>query len=188
MTPHGATPHAALPPDPAPPPDPWPAYPGTEPPDAWDPYQVQSAPPAGSATPGTPPPGDRGSWAADPAVTGDPYGAPVTGPYAPSYGYPPAYGGYTTPYAVIPVQHPRAVPALVMGVLSIVLGMSCGLGGLLGIGGVVMGRAAREEIDSRPGFYSGRSAANAGVITGVIGLVIAGLVVLVAVGVLLADS
>ncbi len=95
--------------------------------------------------------------------------------------YPTGYGSYGTPA----MQHPRAVPALVMGILSIVLGLMCGVGGLLGIGGIVLGRAARSEIDAQPGRWEGRSAANAGFITGTVGVVICALAVVVVILVVL---
>ena len=75
--------------------------------------------------------------------------------------YQPAYGGYGS-YGVVPIQHPRAVPAMVLGIIGIVLAGSCGIGGLLGIGGIVLGRKARNEIDAEPGRYAGRSQATAG--------------------------
>jgi hypothetical protein len=112
-----------------------------------------------------------------------PYGSP-----APAYGsnpyeytpYQPAYGG-TAPYAVVQVSHPKAGTAMVFGILGVVFGLSCGIGGLLGIPGIVQGRRARAEIDAEPGRYSGRSQAVAGIVTGTIGVVIAGLVMVLVV-------
>ena len=127
-----------------------------------DPYGTALACPHGTAPYGTAPYGTA------------PYGtAPYAAdPYAVAP-YPNSYGSYGTPA----LQHPRAVPALIMGILSIVLGLMCGVGGLLGIGGIVLGRAARSEIDAQPGRWEGRSAANAGFITGTVGVVICALVV-----------
>jgi hypothetical protein len=81
------------------------------------------------------------------------------------------------PYGVVQVSHPKAGTAMVFGILGVVLGLSCGIGGLLGIPGILQGRKARDEIDAEPGRYSGRSQAVAGIVTGVIGVVIAGLVI-----------
>jgi hypothetical protein len=157
---------------------------GPEPVDPWysgqfsspEPYPAAEYPPY----PGAPPPGfdpqptpPYGSGA-----TASPYEAPVT-PYGSNpYEYTPyqAYGS-PTPYAVVQVNHPKATTAMVFGILGIVLGVSCGLGGLLGIAGIVQGRRARDEIDAQPGRYGGRSQAVAGIVTGIIGVVIAALVI-----------
>ncbi len=146
------------------------------------PYQTPEPYPGSTSTPsGPPPPGF------DPQPT-PPYGSDATAlPYGsppPAYGnnpyeytpYQPAYGG-TVPYAVVQVSHPKAGTAMVFGILGIVFGLSCGIGGLLGIPGIVQGRRARAEIDAEPGRYSGRSQAVAGIVTGTIGVVIAGLAI-----------
>jgi len=54
--------------------------------------------------------------------------------------------------------------------------VSCVVGGLLGIGGIVVGRRVRNEIDAEPGRYTGRSQAVAGIVTGIIGVSIFALV------------
>ncbi len=145
------------------------------------PYPAATPYPASSSTP--PAPGF------DPQPT-PPYGSDgAAAPYpasSPGYGsnpyeypsYQPTYGG-TVPYGAVQVQvsHPKATTAMVFGILGIVLGLSCGIGGFLGIAGIVQGRRARGEIDAEPGRYSGRSQAVAGIVTGVIGVVIAALVV-----------
>ena len=132
------------------------------------------------------------------------YGSPPTG-YADSAlsygGPPPAYGsnpydasayqpGYGTagPYGVVPVNHPQSTSALVFGILGIVLALSCGIGGLLGIPGIVQGRKARAEIDAQPGRWGGRSQAVAGIVTGVIGLVIAAVVIVILIVVIIATA
>ena len=143
--------------------------------------------------------------AADPALRerhlGRPYGSPPSA-YAnptPAYGAPPpAYGsnpyevaayqpgyGTSSPYGVVPVSHPQSTTAMIFGILGIVLASSCGIGGLLGIGGIVQGRKARNEIDAQPGRYAGRSQAVAGIVTGTIGVVIAALVVLAIIAVVI---
>jgi hypothetical protein len=48
--------------------------------------------------------------------------------------------------------------------------MGCIVGGLLGIGGIVVGRRVRNEIDAEPGRYTGRSQAVAGIVTGIVGV------------------
>ena len=48
--------------------------------------------------------------------------------------------------------------------------MGCIVGGLLGIGGIVLGRRVRSEIDAEPGRYTGRSQAVAGIVTGIVGV------------------
>ena len=68
---------------------------------------------------------------------------------------------------------------MVLGIVSIVLASSCGIGGLLGIAGIVQGRKVRNEIDAQPGRYAGRSMASAGIITGTIGVVLGALVTII---------
>jgi hypothetical protein len=67
---------------------------------------------------------------------------------------------------------------MILGILGTVLGLSCIVGGLLGIGGIVVGRRVRREIDAAPGRYTGRSQAVAGIVTGIIGVSIFTLVTL----------
>ena len=40
----------------------------------------------------------------------------------------------------------------------------------MGIGGIVVGRRVKNEIDAEPGRYTGRSQAVAGLITGIVGV------------------
>ena len=101
--------------------------------------------------------------------------------------YQPAYG-MSSPYGVVPVSHPQSTTAMIFGILGIVFGLSCGIGGLLGIPGIVQGRRARDEIDAQPGRYAGRSQAVAGIVTGTIGVVIAALVVVAIVAVVIGGS
>src|SRR5918994_1318410 len=166
-----------------------PASAPSESPPAADPYQPSAPGPRGSA-PCPPPPygeGPSGTSYGSPAPAyadpAPPYGAPP-----PAYGsnlyevaaYQPAYGT-STPYGAAPPTHPQSTTAMIFGILGIVFGLSCGIGGLLGIPGIVQGRRARNEIDSQPGRYSGRSQAVAGIVTGTIGVVIAALAVVVVV-------
>jgi hypothetical protein len=78
---------------------------------------------------------------------------PPSGPY----GAPGQYGGYSGP----PPNHPRAVPALVCGILSLVL---CGI--FTGIPAIIMGNRAVREIDASQGQVQGRGMAKAGQILG----------------------
>ena len=160
----------------------WPSYP------AEDPYGRSMADPYGM-------PGDANSMYAGP-VHG--FNAGPTAPYADpdqGYGQPgsyastpyeanpyqPAFGG-VSPYGSMPSegttqsQHPQATLALILGLLGTVLGVSCVVGGLVGIGGIVVGRRVRNEIDAEPGRYSGRSQAVAGIVTGIVGVSIFALV------------
>jgi uncharacterized protein DUF4190 len=191
-----SAPSASPPPDPyQPPTDPYanPAgyggpYPGSassaaEPPRADQPdpgYDPLPTPPYGNGPSATPYGGPAPVYA-DPTP---PYGAPPP----PAYGsnpydvspYQPAYGA-SSPYGMVPVSHPQSTTAMIFGILGIVFGLSCGIGGLLGIPGIIQGRRARNEIDAQPGRYAGRSQAVAGIVTGTIGVVIAALVVVVVV-------
>ena len=156
-------------------PETWPTYPGA------DPADFPPPPPAG------PPAGPYADPGFDPQPTSPyasygssrPYDLPPTGAYgtnpyeAPPYQ--PTPGGYS-PYGVAPAQHPRAVPAMVLGIVGIVLAASCGVGGFVGIAGIVLGRQARTEIDAEPGRYAGRSQAVAGIVTGAIGTALAVLI------------
>lgn len=78
------------------------------------------------------------------------------------------------------VPHPLAPRALLMGLLGIVLGALCGVGGIVGLLGVLTGREARRDIDAFPDRYDGRGLATAGLVTGIVGLAV-GLVVSVTV-------
>lgn len=168
---------------------PWPpAVPPPSPPPApQSPPAPQPQPPYQPA-----PPYQPGGYS-QPGSYGDPgYGDPGYPP--PGYGppgypvdpYPPAgYGGYG--YGGYgyggPVDHPQATPALVTGIIGLVLGVACGVGGLTGIAGVVLGTRAKREIDADPARWTGRGKASAGVVTGVIGLGVLVLWILLIVGV-----
>jgi hypothetical protein len=180
-------------PSPAPSAEPFDVY---SPPPSGDPYSAPGAyagPYPAAPYPAAPyPAADPGF---DPQPT-PPYGSAGTvSPYAassPAYGsnpyeypaYQPTYGG-SIPYGLVQVSHPNAGTALVFGILGTVFSLACGIGGLLGIPGIVQGRKARDEIDAEPGRYSGRSQAVAGIVTGTIGVVIAGLAIVIVVVVIL---
>ena len=109
----------------------------------------------------------------------NPYGAPASNPYGQSYGQVP-YGtqGYSNPVSgpygqgqyAQPENHPQAVTALVLGILSLVM---CGL--FTGIPAMIIGRKATREIRGSGGRYSGDGMATAGFVTGLISTLITGL-------------
>jgi uncharacterized protein DUF4190 len=195
-----STPSATPPPDPYQPPaaDPY-ANPGgyagpfpTSAPSAAEPPQVERPDPGYDPQP-TPQYGNGAApYGNPPPAYGDP--APVYGAPPPAYGSNPyevaGYPAYGTssPYGVVPVSHPQSTTALIFGILGIVFGFSCGIGGLLGIGGIIQGRKARNEIDAQPGRYTGRSQAVAGIVTGVIGLVIAAIVIVAIIAVIVSGA
>ncbi len=151
------------------PPNPWSrqaAQPGADP----GPASVPSAPPAAAPEPAAFEPGQPGFDPQPPPPYGgvNPYGSNPyeTNPYQPAY-------GAVSPYGVAPPSHPQASTAMIFGILGVVFAFSCGIGGLIGIPGIVIGRRVRNEIDAQPGRYAGRSQAVAGVVTGIIGVVLA---------------
>jgi hypothetical protein len=98
-----------------------------------------------------------------------PYSNPYqANPYQTSFGGVTPYGPAQTPTPATP--HPQAALALILGILGTVLGFGCIIGGLVGIGGIVVGRRVKNEIDAEPGRYTGRSQAVAGIVTGIIGV------------------
>ena len=111
-----------------------------------------------------PPYGDPGQGYGD-----SPYGNPYeANPYQTSFGGVTPYGAAPTPIPTTP--HPQAALALILGILGTVFGFGCIIGGLVGIGGIVVGRRVKNEIDAAPGRYTGRSQAVAGIVTGIIGV------------------
>ena len=78
---------------------------------------------------------------------------------------------------MVPTQHPQAVLAMVLGIVGLVFSGVC-VGGLIGIAGIVLGRKARNEIDAKPGRYTGRGMATAGLVTGIISCVFSALIVI----------
>ena len=169
----------------------WPSYPAT------DPYGRPATDPYGR--PATDPyamPGESysnpsaNSRYAGPEAGFAPQPSPPYGDFGHSYGQPAGYEntlyesnpyqpafGAVTPYGAAPEvtpteQHPQATLALILGILGTVLGMTCVVGGLVGIGGIVVGRRVRKEIDAQPARYTGRSQAVGGIVTGIIGVAI----------------
>jgi hypothetical protein len=152
----------------------WPSYPAEDPygAPAFDPYGRPVGGPSSSANamyngpgldspmPSYEEPGQRYGE----SFYSNPYEA---NPYQPSFGGVSPYGGAPTPIAV---PHPQASLALILGILGTVLGFSCIIGGLVGIGGIVVGRRVKNDIDADPGRYTGRSQAIGGIVTGIIGV------------------
>jgi hypothetical protein len=167
----------------------WPSYPRE------DPYGRPIADPYGMPDDSYGSPGPNSMYAG-PAHGFNPNPPPYADPsqsYGQSIGYgsvpyeanpyQPAFGG-VSPYGAMhneptpTMQHPQATQALILGILGSVLGIFCVVGGLLGIGGIVVGRRVRNEIDAEPGRYTGRTQAIAGIITGIVGVSIFTLVTL----------
>jgi ABC-type Fe3+ transport system permease subunit len=106
----------------------------------------------------------------------------MTQPPTPEQQYPYAYG------VARPPNHPRAVPSLVLGILSLVL---CGF--FTGIPAMVMGRQALREIRASGGALGGEGMAKGGFWTGLVstvwtGLVTAFVVVVFVFGAVLSDA
>ena len=100
-------------------------------------------------------------------------------------GYPPyppqGYG--QPPYR--PADHPRATTALVLGLVAIVGGFTCGLPLIVGPWAWGIGRRAVREIEQEPHRYGGRGMAMAGYVMGVIATILLILGVLAFVAVIL---
>jgi hypothetical protein len=118
---------------------------------------------------GTPPPGSGG-----PPGYGQPgYGDQSYGQQPPPYGQPPGYppgppgapGGYGAPQQTSPL----AIVSLVLGILGV---PCCGFF-VLGIGAAVTGFLARKQIAESQGRLKGNGMALAGLILGIVMIVIA---------------
>jgi hypothetical protein len=149
-----------------------------------------------------PPEGESPEPGRDPGGPGVPGGArPPYGPgqqppyaYDPQrqpYGYDPGQPGGTAwqyphgqPGAAQP-EHPGAVPSLILGVVALGGGLTCVLAPLtvLGPWAWVKGRRTVNEIDASGGRYGGRGLAQAGYVCGVLGTVLLGVFVLLAIAV-----
>jgi hypothetical protein len=103
-------------------------------------------------------------------------GAPVSDQVPPPQ-LPPPPAGWGQQPALPPnlPAHPKSTTALVLGIVGLAGGLVCWLPLVVSPFAWAMGRKAVKEIDASPGTWSGREAANAGFITGVIGTVILGL-------------
>ena len=107
----------------------------------------------GSTPPPPPPPPGSGDGG---------YSSPPPGSGDGGYGamQPPPMGGGG------PVDHPKAMTVLILGILSVVC---CSP---LGIAAFVMGNNALKEIDAQPGRYGNRQTVQIGRILGIIGIVL----------------
>lgn len=127
------------------------------PPEEGEPGDGSGATPPGYGAP-PPPPGGYGGAPPPPPVG---YGGP-----------PPGYGGQ-------PRNDSKAVTALVIGILSSVLGLCCGIFGLVGIAAILLGRSSQKEIAMSGGALTGEGMAKAGVILGIIGCAVGVIVTIV---------
>lgn len=124
---------------------------------------VPAAPPAASAWPVYPAPDPTPYPSAD-VPYGSGYDTGATTPYAPTLFAAPAYG-LGSPYGVAP-QHPKAVTALVLGIVGLVVCPP------FGIAGIVTGLQVRRDSDAQPGQFTGRSLGTAGLVLGIISILV----------------
>lgn len=98
-----------------------------------------------------------------------PPGVPHPGPPGPSPypGAPALVPGAAKPDA------PGATPALIFGIVSAIAWIACGLPGLLGIVGVILGISAHKKIRESHGQLGGEGKATVGIALGSIGIIIA---------------
>jgi hypothetical protein len=146
-------------------------------PEAADP-STPPPPPGYTAPPqyGTPP-----SYGTGPAYGQNPqYDASTGG--SQSYGPPPGYDQWTqTPppgYTFAQPEDPGAQAAMITGVISLVMGMLCGVGFVGSPFAMVMGIRSKRRIDAAAGRLGGRGNAQAGFILGLIGTIILVLAIL----------
>ncbi|MGI8901345.1 MAG: hypothetical protein ACR2HA_10530 [Nocardioides sp.] len=124
----------------------------------------------------------------DPSTPSPGYGRPSSqGAPPPVYGYvpPPGYPpGYVPGYVHVPVRpsHPESTKALVLGIVSLMGGLTCYLPMLLGPSAWIVGRRVVRRIDEQPGRWDGRAQALAGYVMGVIATVLLVLGVLALIG------
>lgn len=124
------------------------------------PYPGPPAPPQ----PGYGQPGYGQPGYPQPAYGQPPYGQP--GYPQPGYGQPYGYPGYAKP------EHPQANTALIVGIVGLAGGLTCGVPLLASPFAWVIGQRAKNEIDREPNRWSGRDHANTGMILGIIGTVL----------------
>lgn len=119
---------------------------------------------------GSPPPGYQGQPYPPPSYGQQPYGQQPYGqqPFAqPSYGQPPYAPGYPQPGGYPPADQDTnglAIAALVTGIVSLVLLFACGAGAITGIGAIVLGIVAINQLKTSP--QNGKGMAIAGIATG----------------------
>jgi hypothetical protein len=147
----------------------------------FDPYGQPAGgtppPPPGGATP--PPAPDYGQ--PQPPAYGQPaYGQPQPPAYGqqpPGYGQPAygasPYGGYAYPTGPVgPRTEGMATAALVCGIVAIPTVFCWGLGVILAVVAIVLGFIARGRINKSDGMLTGSGMALAGIITGVVALIV----------------
>ncbi|RNL81069.1 DUF4190 domain-containing protein [Nocardioides marmorisolisilvae] len=136
-------------------------------------FNPQSAYPIGQEPPGQAPPPTYGQ-----AQYGQPYGQQQYG--QPQYGqqqYVQQQPGYGQPYhqpftSYVAPDHPKATTALVLGLVSVVGGLMCGLPLIAAPFAWVTGMRARREIRESNGQLGGDGSAQAGMILGIVGTVL----------------
>jgi hypothetical protein len=117
--------------------------------------QTGYGPPAsGQPSYGYPPPGGQSG--------------PQTGPQpGPPPGYPP-YAGFAPPRP----DHPQSNLALILGIVGLVFGFTCGVGFLASPFAWALGRNAVKDVQASRGQLGGEGSARAGMIMGIIGTVV----------------
>ncbi|MCM0620817.1 DUF4190 domain-containing protein [Nocardioides bruguierae] len=124
---------------------------------------------AGAATPVPAPQAPQGYPPASGAHGQPAYGQPYQQPYQQQY-QPQAYPQPGYPYAAVP-RHGQAMPALVLGIVGLALGLMCGLGFLASPVAWVLGARARRAVRREPDRWGGTGEATAGMVLGIIGTV-----------------
>ena len=148
-----------------------------------DPYRQAPYGQPGYGEPGYGQPASGDPQSGQPAYGQPQYGQPQYGQPAygqPAYGQQP-YGGPGYPYPGSAPTEGRAVAAMVVGIVSLVL--ACGYGvGLLGAPVAWwLGKSSMNRIDASNGQLSGRGMAKAGFVMGIIGTVLLALALVAAV-------
>lgn len=99
----------------------------------------------------------------------------------PAYGPPP---GHTPPapapagYHYAQPDDPGAQTSLIVGILGLALGLTCGVGFLASPVAIVLGARSKARIDASGGQLGGRSNAQAGFIMGIAGTILLALAIL----------
>lgn len=162
------------------------ATPPAAPPSAHHPSAPPPVPPPGYGAPGSVPPAGSDPYGAGASAVPPPPVAP-TGPGTPGgYGYPGYPQGYGWPGAPMAQQNGMGIAAMVLGILSCCLFCLYGVVSvILGVLAVVFGIKGRRKAER--GEANNHGQAVAGLITGVIGIVLGlAVIVLLAIGITLA--
>lgn len=137
------------------------------------------SPPGQQAEPTQPYPQDQPPYGGQPQ---SPYDQPYQQPYGqpqPPYQQPyaqAAYNAYRAP------DDPGAQTSMIIGIVSLALGLMCGVGFLGSPFAWVMGARSKRRIDASNGQLGGRGSAQAGLVLGIVGtvLLILGIIAIVA--------